>query len=155
DPCVDNRCADDVETRTIDWPNYHSGRNGDLQRIDAIAPLHPLVRRDDGTAIERFPAHPHEGSVGAAGIPNARAVAAGRSRTTGHPFNLIVAGDERGRWIAESSFHHLADYNWDPSRGAPTFVTEPRGEEVLSTPHALDDVRTYVRNAVRWLAHEA
>ena len=53
---------------------------------------------------------------------------------------------------AESSFHHFADYNWEPSRGAPSFVTEPAGEGVRREPRALDDVRSYVTNAARWLA---
>jgi hypothetical protein len=57
------RC-DDIDTATITWPNYHSGANGDLQDIETVAPLHPLMRRTNGDAIRRLPSHPHEGAVG-------------------------------------------------------------------------------------------
>src|SRR5262252_7559264 len=33
DPAPSRRSVDDTETTTISWPNYHSGRNGDYQRI--------------------------------------------------------------------------------------------------------------------------
>lgn len=84
----------------------------------------------------------------------ARVVARGKSRITGVHFNLCVAVDEpgAGRVVSDSSFHHLADYNWDPRFGCPSFVDEPPGSEVLRDPHALDDVRTYVSNAAAWLA---
>jgi hypothetical protein len=48
--------ADDQDTLTIDWPNYHSGANGDYQTIAAVD--HELLRRPDGSLIEYFPAHP-------------------------------------------------------------------------------------------------
>src|SRR4029077_3179629 len=78
-----------------------------------------------------FPAHPHEGLVSAKG-PFATALAQGRSTATGRYFNLAVVldgevapdGRPMGRAIAESTFHHFADYNWDLDRGAPSFVTE-------------------------------
>src|SRR5262249_30147064 len=105
-------------------------------------------------------AHPHEGAVRApSNEPRARAVARGRSLSTGHQFDLIIAFDRtaeaRGRAIAESSFHHFADYNWDLSRAAPSFVSEKPGDETRREPRGLDDVRSYVRNAVRWLAPAA
>ena len=148
---------DDHQTATIDFPNYHSGANGDLQRIFPVAPLHPLLLRSSGQAIEFLPAHPHEGAVDCSpGDPRVRAVARGRSLTTGNEFTLNVAFDRnaefRGRGIVESSFHHLADYNWDTSRGAPSFVTEAAGTQIRDTPGALDDVRTYVRNLLHWLS---
>ena len=74
---------------------------------------------------------------------------------TGHELNLIVAFDgdaTNGRGIAESSFHHLADYNWDTRAGAPSFVTDPPSDDVVSDPDRLEDIRTYVRNAARWLS---
>ncbi len=149
------RCCDDVGTPTITWPNYHSGANGDLQTIDAPAPVHPIVQRAGGV-ITRLPAHPHEGAVG---VPPrlrdvASVVARGRSKTTGASFNLCVAIDEpgAGRAVSDSSFHHLADYNWDTRMGCPSFVDEPPGDEVLRDPHALDDVHAYVGNIAAWLA---
>ena len=155
--------ADDRETATISWPNYHSGKNGDYQRIAVVELVHPLFRdprRPDRT-LEYFPAHPHEGAVSApAGDPSARVVAVGCSSVTGRPFNLVVAfersldgdGNLLGRAAAHSSFHHFADYNWDPRRGAPSFVTEAEGSGMASNPQAGADIRSYVGNLARWLA---
>jgi hypothetical protein len=159
EPEPDRQGPDDRETPTIAWPNYHSGENGDYQRIITVEPLHPLLQRSDSSTgrVERFPAHPHEGAVRPPmDQPGARTVARGKSRTTGRDFDLVIAFDRSaeysGRAIAESSFHHFADYNWDPSRGAPSFVSERPGDEVRQDARGLDDVRTYVRNAVQWLA---
>jgi hypothetical protein len=55
--------------------------------------------------------------------------------------------NELGRGIAESSFHHLCDYNWDTSMGCPSFVAEPPGNQTKEQPAKLADIRTYVRNA--------
>ena len=154
-----DRCGpDDRETPAISWPNYHSGRNGDAQPLEVIEPVHPLLRRDDlpHGRVELFPAHPHEGAVRApTDEPRARAIARGRSQTTGHAFNLVVAFERTpaapARAIAESSFHHFADYNWDLDHGAPSFVSEPPGDGIRRDPQALDHVRAYVQNAVAWL----
>src|SRR5215203_1884261 len=64
DPDADRNRRDDVVTTEIDYPNYHSGANGDYQRIEVVEP-HELLRRPEGSFIEFFPAHPHEGGVGA------------------------------------------------------------------------------------------
>jgi hypothetical protein len=161
EPDPERQAVDDVETPTISWPNYHSGRNGDFQRISAVAPTHELMRRASGQAIELLPAHPHEGAVGVpAGEAGARVVAQGTSKTTGRAFNLVVAfervhrpsGALLGRGVADSSFHHFADYNWDTSYGAPSFVTEPPGDGMQTEPRARPDVERYVRNLAVWLA---
>jgi hypothetical protein len=163
DPESSRHTVDDTETAAISWPNYHSGRNGDFQRITATEPAHEILRRDGGRTehVELFPAHPHEGDVG---VPNgdagARVVATGRSVVTGRPFNLVVAldggedgaGNTVGRAIAESSFHHFADYNWDVEAGCPSFVGEQPGDGMSKNPQALADIHTYVRNAALWLA---
>jgi hypothetical protein len=156
DPDESHWCCDDLETPSISWPNYHSGANGDLQTIDAIHPVHALMRTAAGSAIRHLPAHPHEGSVG---VPTtlrhiACIVAQGRSLTTGAIFNLCVAIEEpgTGRAVSDSSFHHFCDYNWDPRMGCPSFVTEPARTGVLSSPDALDDGRRYVENIAAWLA---
>jgi hypothetical protein len=157
------RREDDRETATISWPNYHSGRNGDYQRIAAVEPVHPLLRdpRRPGRTLGYFPAHPHEGAVSAPpGDPSARVVAMGCSTASGRPFNLVVAfersvdagGNRLGRAAAHSSFHHFADYNWDTRRGAPSFVVEPEGTGMASNPQAAADIRSYVGNLARWLA---
>ena len=128
-------------------------------------PAHELLRKPTSSElIELFPAHPHEGAVGVPpGDQSARIVARGTSLTTHRPFNLIVAfersrssgGNLLGRGVAESSFHHFADYNWDTSRGAPSFVTEPEGQGMKTEPRALSDIKQYVRNLAFWLAPPA
>jgi hypothetical protein len=158
DPVVANRSRDDQYTTAVSWPNYHSGRNGDVQTVRPIEPIHPVLRRPDGSALQRFPAHPHEGAIGVPRDEPARAIAIGRSALSGRDFNLIVAfegdpaGAARGRAIVESSFHHFADYNWDTKRGAPSFVDDPEGTSIARDPRLLDDVKSYVRNVARWLA---
>lgn len=159
DPDETRRGRDDNVTLSVDWPNYHSGANGDFQRIRAAD--HPLMRRADGSLIEFFPAHPHEGAVGApADDPAASVIATGTSKVSGRDFNLVVAFDEHadeknvrwGRGIAESSFHHVADYNWNPEMGCPSFVEEPPGDEYRRYPQKLDDVKRYVANVAAWLS---
>ena len=163
EPDESRRRPDDTATKNIKWPNYHSGSNGDYQRITPVEPVHELLRQtsESGGVIEYFPAHPHEGAVG---VPEdetaARVIAVGKSQTTGRPFNLIVAferasdehGNTLGRGVAESSFHHLVDYNWDTRAGCPSFVEEAPGDEVMREPARLEDIKTYVRNAALWLA---
>ena len=163
DPDPSHCVRDDVETQSIDWPNYHSGSNGNYQRITPVQPVHELIRTGS-TEIEYFPAHPHEGSVGVPEDENyAQVIARGTSKVSGHGFNLIVTFDRRpdshgntlGRAIAESSFHHLVDYNWDTSKGCPTFLLEAPGNEIERDPSRLADIKAYVANAARWLAPRA
>jgi hypothetical protein len=163
DPDETRRARDDQDTKDISWPNYHSGSNGDYQPVTTIEPVHELMRRDAAPSgrIEYFPAHPHEGGVG---VPedesHARVIATGTSRVTKRPFNLIVAfektqddhGNLLGRAIAESSFHHFVDYNWDTSMGCPSFLAEPPGDRIKREPERLEDVKAYARNLALWLA---
>jgi hypothetical protein len=156
DPNPDNRVNDDRVTTSIEWPNYYSGPNGDVQTIEVIAPLHPVyLRPGTDEPIATLPAHPHEGAVGApASSPDARVVATGHSRQTGRPFNIAVAfegADGRGRGWAESTFHHFADYNWDVAHGCPSFVSEAPSDAIAKNPHLLDDTKTFVRNLAGWL----
>lgn len=162
EPDPSRHAPDDRVTTSISWPNYHSGANGDYQKIK-VAVNHELLRNPNSPTgvIEFFPAHPHEGAVGVPeGEEHAQVVATGQSETTGRPFNLIVAfegardthGNQLGRGIAESSFHHLADYNWDPNKGCPSFVEEQPGDGYKRNPKALEDIKTYVRNAAVWLS---
>jgi len=100
-----------------------------------------------------LPAHPHEGAVAAPS--GARVIARGKSRATGNSFNIAVAFEgtgAEGRAIAESTFHHFADYNWDPSRGSPDFVSEPPGDGLARNPGAMASVHRYVKNLALWLA---
>jgi hypothetical protein len=164
EPQGERRAADDTETPSISWPNYHSGRNSDFQTITVVEPLHELVRSPASPAgrIELFPARPHEGEVDAPpGDASARVIAKGRSQTTGREFNVVAfersldgQGNHLGRAVAESSFHHVADYNWDPTLGCPSFVTEPAGDTLKKNPRAGSDILRYVRNLAPWLAPE-
>jgi len=155
DPDETRRRRDDPDTPTIDWPNYHSGANGDVQAIEVPAPAHPIMRRASGEVLQHLPSHPHEGAVG---IPptlkdHSAVVAIGTSKATGVKFNIAVAidGPDRGRAVADSSFHHLCDFNWDPRLGRPSFVTEPPADAVIRNPNLLDDAHRYVENIAAWL----
>src|SRR5256714_4576164 len=163
DPDESRHVRDDQDTKTISWPNYHSGSNGDYQRITPVAPVHELLHNPQKPSgmIDYFPAHPHEGDVGVPeGESHARVIATGRSQVTGRPFNLMVAfekardrhGNRLGRAVAESSFHHFVDYNWNTSMGCPSFLAEPPGASVEREPERLEDMKTYVRNLALWLA---
>lgn len=151
DPDAARNAIDDRVTTDILWPNYHSGANGDWQRIVVEGARHPVL---DG--VDRLPAHPHEGGIGAPpDAPSARVIATGTSRATGSRFNLAVAFEADatgGRAIAASTFHHFADYNWDPAAGSPSFVSEPPGTGMAIDPAALASTHRYVVNIARWLA---
>lgn len=163
EPDSSRHVADDRDTPSISWPNYHSGSNGNYQRVESVAPVHELFRNPHNASgvIEYLPAHPHEGAVGVPeGEENARVIATGVSQTTQRPFNLVVAfertddqhGNRLGRAVAESSFHHFVDYNWDLTKGCPTFLLEPPGHQIEHEPEKLNDVKVYVENLARWLA---
>jgi hypothetical protein len=156
DPDEARRARDDPHTTDIDWPNYHSGANGDFQEIVLEGQPHPLFRDGDGGWINRLPAHPHEGAVGApSDEPSARVVATGASKVTGRRFHIAVAFEpdaEGGPAVAQSTFHHFCDYNLDPVAGCPSFVTEAPGDGMLRDPEALRMTRQYFTNLAGWLA---
>jgi hypothetical protein len=157
DPDVSRQQRDDPYTTNISWPNYHSGANGDYQEIKVVAPIHPVLAGAGASAgaIRFLPSHPHEGDVSAPGNSAARVIATGTSKITGRQFNIAVAfepGAEGGPAIAHSTFHHFADYNWDPRLGKPSFVEEPPGDAIIKDPRALADVHRYVINVALWLA---
>jgi hypothetical protein len=157
DPDESTHRIDDPYTTHISWPNFHSGSNGDYQQIRAVGDVHPVLAHPTSPsgALQYLPAHPHEGSVGAPPHDEARVIAAGTSKTTGRQFSIAVAfepTDRRGAALAASTFHHFADYNWDPRLGAPTFVDEPPGSSLLHNPEAIEHTRRYVENIALWLA---
>ena len=162
DPDETRRVRDDSNPN-ISWPNYHSGNNGDYQRIEAVKPVHELLVNPDNVSgvIRYFPAHPHEGSVGVpADEDRARVIAIGTSQASRRPFNLIVAfeskvddyGNTLGRAVAESSFHHFVDYNWNVESGSPMPLFEKPGSQIEEDPEKLNDVKKYVENLARWLS---
>ena len=158
DPDLSRRCIDDPYTSNILWPNYHSGANGDFQHVRAVGVPHPVLRdplSQDGV-VRYLPSHPHEGSVcPPAGDPTARVILESRSAVTGRSFNLAVAFEpaaDGGPAIAQSTFHHFCNYNWDIASGAPTFVSEPPGEGMKEFPEALRSTQQYVHNVALWLA---
>ena len=154
DPDPENRANDDRITTAIEWPNYYTGPNGDVQTIDVTAPAHPVL-----AGVRTLPSHPHEGSVGAPpDEPGARVVVRGSSKQTGRRFNIAVAFEAAagsGRGWAESTFHHFADYNLDPAQGSPSFVSEPPGDGFARDPTALAETFRYFENLARWLTPAA
>jgi hypothetical protein len=160
DPDPERRRVDDRDTAYISWPNYHSGANGDWQEIEVVTPPHPVLLDPSSPSglIRCLPAHPHEGGVGApADDPTARVIARGRSKVTGAVFNIAVAFEPSGTSgpaIAESTFHHFADYNWNPTKGCPSFVSEPAGGGLAAFPEALRSTRRYMRNIALWLSQQ-
>ncbi len=158
DPDPARRAIDDCYTTGISWPNYHSGANGDYQEISAAGAVHPVVADPDraGEALRYLPAHPHEGAVGKpAGDNTARVIATGISKVTANSFNIAVAfepSEAGGPAIAQSTFHHFADYNWDPAMGAPSFVSEPPGHGLAGMPEARRSTECYAANIACWLS---
>ena len=157
EPDEERHCVDNPFAANISWPNYHSGANGDYQRVRAVGSVHPVMQDQEAATgvIQYLPSHPHEGAVSAPlDDPSARAVMAGQSSVSGRRFNLAVAFErsaQGGRAIAQSTFHHFADYNWDPSAGSPSFVSEPAGDGIARFPEALRSTKQYVRNLAFWL----
>jgi len=158
DPDPARHTVDDTETSAILWPNFHSGANGDFQEIRIEGAVHPTLVDPSGPdgVIRYLPAHPHEGAVGApASHPAARVIATGTSRISGARFNLAVAfepGVDGGPAIAQSTFHHFADLNWDPALGCPSFVSEPPGDAIVRSTAAQASTRRYATNVAYWLA---
>jgi hypothetical protein len=157
DPDLARRAVDDPYTSSISWPNFHSGANGDFQTIQAVGPIHAVLADPESPtgAIRFLPSHPHEGGVGAPDGESARVIATGISQVTGRGFNISVAfelGAGGGPAIAESTFHHFVDYNWDTSLGCPSFVSETPGDAIKGTPQATADTYRYVTNIARWLS---
>jgi hypothetical protein len=157
DPDASKHIVDDPYTTYISWPNFHSGANGDYQEIEVIGPIHPLLADPQSPtgAIRLLPSHPHEGAVGIPEGEDARVIALGTSKVTGRRFNIAVAFEANvnlGPAIAQSTFHHFVDYNWDTRSGCPSFVDEPPGDAIMRTQDAIADTHRYVSNAAFWLA---
>ena len=148
---------DDPFSTHISWPNFHSGANGDFQEVAIVAPTHPVLADPDSPtgAIRFLSAHPHEGAVDPPDDEPARVIARGKSKVTGKSFNLAVACEPSirgGPAVAQSTFHHFADYNWDTRLGCPSFVTEPPGNGMQTEQQALGDTHRYSVNVALWLA---
>lgn len=157
DPDIARRRNDDPFTTSISWPNFHSGSNGDFQEIQIVGPPHPVLANPQSPtgSIRMLPSHPHEGGIGAPDGEDARVILKGKSQVTGNSFNIAVAfepGEHGGPAIAESTFHHFADYNWDPLSGCPSFVTEKPGDGLKRVPEALADTHRYALNIAAWLS---
>jgi hypothetical protein len=163
----DNHKLHEVKALTLQWlpapglnPSHLAREVGiSLRTLHRLS--HPVLSdpTTPGGVIRYLPAHPHEGAVGApAGDSSARVIATGRSGVTGVSFNIAVAFEPSaaaGPAIAESTFHHFADYNWDPGMGAPSFVDEPPGDGLARFPPARLATERYVRNVALWLAGQA
>jgi hypothetical protein len=164
DPDDSRHSIDDPYTTYISWPNYHSGANGDYQKVSVIEPIHELLKNPHSPSgvIQFFPSHPHEGGIGVnLNDENTRIIAKSKSLVTNRDFNLVVViehrqdeqGNTLGRAVTHSSFHHFVDYNWDIKKGCPSFVDELPGDGMKKEPRALEDIKTYVCNVAFWLAN--
>jgi hypothetical protein len=157
EPDASRHRVDNPRSPGISWPNYDSGANGDFQRVRVVGDIHPVMRdaRAETGVIQYLPSHPHEGAVGAPPQDSSsRVIMEGQSVATGRRFNTAVAferSEKGGRAIAQSTFHHFADYNWDPARSSPSFVTEPAGRGMDEFPEALRSTKQYVQNIAFWL----
>lgn len=126
-----------------------------IERFSLLRDYLASLKNEAGNSLCEVTARNRE-----ADAENARVIAVGKSLVTNRPFNLVVAFESRkdahgntlGRAIAESSFHHFLDYNWDIEMGCPSFVEEPPGDGMKKEPRALEDIKTYVRNVALWLA---
>src|SRR5262249_21021901 len=130
---------------------------GDYQEIDVAGHIHPVLADPNSPtgAIRYLPAHPPEGAVGAPEGEEARGIATRTRKSTRRRVHISVAfepGARGGPAIAQSTFHHFADYNWDTGAGAPSFVDEPPGDDMATVPQAMADTHRYVRNVALWLA---
>lgn len=157
DPDAARRVIDDPYTAHISWPNFHSGANGDFKEIEVVGPTHPLLAdpRSPTGSIRLLPAHPHEGAVSAPEGSGARVIARGTSKVSGAAFNLAVAfepGERHGPGLADSTFHHFADYNWDTEMGCPSFVDEAPGDGAGRLLAGMADTRRYALNIAGWLS---
>jgi hypothetical protein len=123
-----------------------------------MAPVHPILRDPHSeTGLLRYlPAHPHEGAVCSGNeTDGSRAILEGTSQVTGNRFNLAVAMERSstgGPVLAQSTFHHFCDFNWDVKKGSPTFVSERPGDGMSRNPEALRSTQHYVRNVALWLS---
>ena len=73
--------------QTLIFQTIIQGANGDYQKIKVVEPVHELLKKTDGSAIEYFPAHPHEGGIGKPeNDDSARVIAKGKSQTTRERF---------------------------------------------------------------------
>ncbi|HSW04113.1 hypothetical protein [Aquabacterium sp.] len=139
-------------------PAYHSGVNGDYQSVRVVGEPHAVLHDPlaPGGFVRYLPAHPHEGMVMAPdNEPGARVILRGHSFASGADFNLAVAIErsaERGPAIAQSSFRHFCDYNWNLAKGAPSFVNDVPGDGLEHFPEAVRSTQQYVRNVALWLA---
>jgi hypothetical protein len=157
EPDASRHRVDNPRSPGISWPNYDSGANGDFQRVLAVGDIHPVMRdaHAETGVIRYLPSHPHEGAVSAPPEDSgSRVIVEGQSVATGRRFNIAVAFERSGQAgaaIAQSTFHHFADYNWEPAMGRPSFVTEPAGRGMNEFPEALRSTRQYVHNIASWL----
>lgn len=72
-----------------------------------------------------------------------------------HIGRSVRANEEGGAAIAQSTFHHFADYHLDPKRGRPSFVTEAPGDGFAREPAALAETFRDFGNLAGWLGRRS
>ena len=115
--------------------------------------------RGDPRPVPRAPARGGGGPP--PGDPSTRVVAEGHSTRTGAPSTWWSPPSGRaattgGCMVGPSPTRRTSTTSATTTGisrpGAPTFVDDPPEYQVAANRHALDDIKTYVRNAARWLA---
>lgn len=143
--------------RSHDLEREDTGANGGFQEVTLVGDPHELFADPDtGGNLHYLPAPPQEGAVEAPpDDSSAHVIATGCSATTGHSVNLVVAfepvGNE-GRAVAQSSIHHFADDNWDPTIAAPSSAPKPAGDGIEDLLAGRRSTERYVHNLALWLA---
>ena len=161
EPDLSRHRVDDTYASTISFPNYHSGRNGDLQVIEPAGPVHALLRCRGSDSITRFPAHPHEGVVG---VPVGDADVRASHRQGPQPcvrpgfqFDRGVRPGPHG-WRRTGGcaliLPPLRRLQLESTVGLSEFCDQPEGDQVMVDANALDDIHAYVGNLARWLARD-
>ena len=125
EPDEGRHCVDNPFSANISWPNYHSGANGDFQRVRSAGTVHPVMHDQHSATgvIQYLPSHPHEGAVSAPpGDASARVVMEGQSSVSGRRFNLAVAferSEHGGRAIAAVELSSLRRLQLGPCGRLP------------------------------------
>lgn len=148
-PC-DNEYAN-PDCPSIEAPCVVTGQNGGVQLCRQRC-AHPLLAFDTlvpGHVL--LPAHPHEGVIRPTTasqqvLLSSYSITSGREQITA----ILDEAPGRGAVLHHSTFHHFADFNLAPERGAPDFVSDPPSRQIDDAPLLLNDLKAYVASVVAY-----
>ena len=136
---------------SIDTPCVVTGQNGGVQLCRQRS-AHPLLAFETlipGHVV--LPAHPHEGVIRPTTasqqvLLSSYSLTSGREQITA----ILDEAPGRGAVLHHSTFHHFADFNLEPGRGAPDFVIDPPSRQIDDAPELLRDQQAYVASVVTY-----